>query len=401
MRLRACLAALFGAVAAALAWSAPAHAADGGSGQILVMLRMPAPHYQPNAGYQGAYGGEEGRGARMRAANRLAKAYGLSVVTEWPMPRLGVHCFVMQSAAGARAEDVAARLSKEASVSWSEPLHVYHAQNSGPDPLLQTQPAESAWHLSDLHRTATGRNVQVAVIDSAIDATHPDLAGQVALTRNFMQDAPRAGGEMHGTGVAGVIAAREGNGVGIAGVAPEARLLGLRACAQDDGGATACDSLSVARALDFALGRGAQIINLSFSGPPDMLLSRLLDLALARGMFVVAAYDRGQAKGGFPASYPGVIAVDDIAAQRGAFQAPGRDIPTSEPGGRWGVVNGSSFAAAHVSGLLALVREHDPKARGASTLVIGETAGTIDACATLLKTPAPQCGPPKDVLAGR
>lgn len=400
MKLRTQLAALC-AVAAALAWTAPAHAADGENGQVMVMLRMPPPHYQPNGAYQGAYGGEEGRGARMRIANRLAKTYGLSVVTEWPMPRLGVHCFVMESQSGVSAEDLAARLSKESNVSWSEPMHIYDAQNSGPDPLLQAQPALSAWNLNDLHRAATGRNVQVAVIDSAIDPAHPDLAGQIALTRNFLQTPPRAGGETHGTGVAGVIAAREGNGVGIAGIAPDARLLSLRACSQDNANATSCDTLSVARALDFALGRNAQVVNLSFSGPPDLLLSRLLDLALARGMFVVAAYNRGHDKGGFPASYPGVIAVNDAAAPKGAFQAPGRDIPTSEPGGKWGVVNGSSFAAAHVSGLLALVRQRDPAARGAATLVIGGTAGTIDACATLLKTPSPQCGTQKDVLARR
>jgi subtilisin family serine protease len=102
---------------------------------------------------------------------------------------------------------------------------------------------------------------------------------------------------------------------------------------------------------------------------------------------VVAAYDPGRADGGFPASVPGVVRVSDnpAAAARGnVYLAPGRDVPTTEPGGRWFVVNGSSFAAAHVSGLLALMREHG-KTSSAELVADRRGGGAIHACATLLK----------------
>ncbi len=85
-----------------------------------------------------------------------------------------------------------------------------------------------------MHKIATGRGIRVAVIDSGIQANHPDLAGQVIVNRNFVAGQAEVA-EDHGTGVAGIIAAKADNGVGIAGVAPDARLLGLRACWQQKG----------------------------------------------------------------------------------------------------------------------------------------------------------------------
>ena len=104
----------------------------------------------------------------------------------------------------------------------------------------------------------------------------------------------------------------------------------------------------------------AQVINLSLAGPDDTLLGKLLDVAMARGATVVSAFDPKMPKGGFPASHPGAIAVAEegsASAPAGIYNAPGRDVPTTQPGGRWYLVNGSSYAAAHVSGLVALMRE--------------------------------------------
>jgi subtilisin family serine protease len=234
-----------------------------------------------------------------------------------------------------------------------------------------------------LHELATGRKVRVAVVDSAIDANHPDLAGQFQTRRNFVPDRANAA-ELHGTGVAGVIAALADNGVGVAGVAPGARLMALRACWQQETSATICNTLSLAEALHFAIEHDAQVINLSLSGPPDLLLGKLIDVALARGIVVVGAVDPSLAGGGFPASHPGVVAVSMSAA-------PGRDVPTTQPGGRWALVSGSSYSAAHVSGLAALLRERNPRARGPMMLVTAQAGGAIDACATLLRG-AVTCG---------
>jgi subtilisin family serine protease len=282
-------------------------------------------------------------------------------------------------------------VSRDSRVAWSQPVQLYAAQGAGlqhNDPLYLAQPAARLWQLAALHRISTGRGVKVAVIDSGIDASHPDLAGQVEVNRNFVAGRPLVP-EAHGTGVAGIIAARADNHQGLAGVAPGARLLGLRACWQDPK-RTVCDSFSLAKALYTAIQDKAEIINMSLSGPDDRLLRELIGIANARGEVVVAAFDAARADGGFPASVPGVIPVSDaaLARPRGrVYIAPGRDIPTTEPGGRWFLVNGTSYAAAHVSGLIALTRERRP---GLAVQLVTARGGMVDACATLARA-RPRC----------
>jgi hypothetical protein len=394
-------------LAAAAGPDVPSRAPPDETHQVLVLMRLPPEHFRPNADYGGSYGDSLGHGARRRIALRLAREHGLALVSDWPLPLVGVDCYVMSVPAEQSPTEVAASLSRDPGVAWSEPMNVYHGRGGGRgeavapnDPLFRVQPAALEWRLADLHQIATGRNVRVAVIDSRIEAAHPDLTGQVQLSENFVTDQSDAP-EQHGTGVAGIIAAKADNGLGIAGVAPRARLLALRACWQErtgqvDTASTICDSLSLAKAMHFAILHNAQVINMSLSGPPDPLLGRLVDIALARGVTVVGAFDRDLTDGGFPASHSGVVAVVDEpspARASGAVSAPGRDVPTTQPGGRWFFVNGSSYAAAHVSGLFALLRERAPGARGASALVIAVPGGGLDACASLLKASGPcDCG---------
>jgi subtilisin family serine protease len=287
-------------------------------------------------------------------------------------------------------------LAHDPLVEWSQPVHQYRAQGAAGepnDPLFRVQPAARDWRLAELHRIATGRGVRVAVIDSKIEADHPDLKGQVQFTQDFVDGHP-VQSEQHGTGVAGIIAAVSDNNLGVSGIAPNARLMALRACWQADASATVCDTLSLAKGLHYAIDHQAQVINLSLSGPQDLLLGKLIDVATARGIAVVGAFDGSQADGGFPASHVGVVAVSDgsTSVPPGVFVAPGRDVPTTQPGGRWYLVNGSSYAAAHVSGLLALVREHARPPQGALSLVtLRPGGGGIDACATLARTARP-CG---------
>lgn len=371
---------------------ASAREAAGPERHILVMVRHPPDHYRPNGSYSGSYGDELARSARERLARRIARQYGLALVDDWPMPMIGMDCFVMAVPGGRSTVEAAKQVSHDADVAWSQPVELYTAQGepaSHRDPLYAAQPAAAQWRLADLHQIATGRGIRIAVVDSGIEAGHPDLAGQVIINRNFVAGQSIAS-EQHGTGVAGIIAAKADNGIGIAGVAPDARLLGLRACWQARGpsaGRTVCDSFSLVKAIYFAIEQKADVINLSLSGPDDRLLRELLKTALAHGAAVVTAFDQGQANGGFPASVPGVIAVSDklLAGSRGqVYTAPGRDVPTTQPGGRWFLVNGSSYAAAHVSGLVALVRQRRPAA--SLTLVSQRVrGGKIDACATLVR----------------
>ena len=390
------------AMAMLLAVSASAHSGTiedaGAPRQILVMLRLGPEHLRPGADYGGGYGDALARSARQRIARRVARHHGLTLVSDWPMPLVGVDCFVMAYRGGQSADMIAARISLDPDVAWSQPIHVYQTMGDARppnDPLFAAQPAARQWRLADLHRLATGKGVTVAIIDSRIDRKHPDLGGQVATTQDFVLEHP-SGPELHGTGIAGIVAAKAGNGLGIAGIAPSARLMGLRACWQPparspEASPALCDSLSLAKALHFAVEHNAGVINLSLAGPPDPLLDKLLEAGLRRGISIVAAFDRKLPGGGFPASFPGVIAVSDgsMAPSRPkVYIAPGRDVPTTQPGGRWYLVAGSSYAAAHVSGLIALVRERHPLGRGTIALVSERAeGGAIDACATLRRSP--------------
>ena len=373
--------------------SAPA---DQGGREILVMLRLSPDHHRPDASYGGGYGDQTSNRMRFRRAQEIARRHGLELVGDgWPMPLIGYDCFVMHVRDGRTLEAATAEVSRDPLVAWSQPVQQFKAQGGERqrgegqgDPLFRVQPAAAAWHLAALHRVATGRGVAIAVVDSKIDVNHPDLAGQFIANQDFVSDKPSPP-ERHGTGVAGIIAAKEGNGIGIAGVAPEARLMALRGCWQTEIGhasaPTVCDSLSLAKAIQFAIDHGAAIINLSLSGPPDRLLAQLLQVATLRHISVVAAYDPKQPRGGFPASAPGVTAVagELPSFPPGVYGAPGRDIPTTEPGGKWNLVNGSSFAAAHMSGLLALVREHSRAAPRSLLVAAHVGGGMVDPCATL------------------
>jgi subtilisin family serine protease len=386
-RVRLILAAVLALAAPAVVGAAlPAPAAAGESREILVMLTMPPPHYHRNSQYGGAYGNFASQAARRRIARRIADRHGARLRQGWPMPVLGVDCYVMLVPAGKAIDEVIASVAREPGVAWSQRMTSYTMPGSaGADPLYPVQPTASEWKLRELQRSATGRGVKIAIVDSQVDLTHPDLSGQFVAERDFV-DGPASRAEAHGTHVAGLIGARAGNGIGIAGVAPGARLMALRACHEVDGGrATLCDSLALAQALQFAVLHQANVINLSLSGPRDELLEKLLDVAMARKIAVVAAYDRNRPGGGFPASLPGVVRVADEALQSlpsGVYGAPGRDLPTTQPGGGWGFVNGTSYAVAQVSGLLALASERGRRPLAAS--LVRASSGAVEACATVL-----------------
>lgn len=386
---------------AALAFATPSLAssspADAKPQYVLVMLKLAPPRLRPNSSYGGSYGDVQSKTARKRIAQGIARNNRLELVDSWPMPLLGVDCFVMRLPPGLPIEQALARLSRDPRVEWSQPQQEYRTRAVPAqlnDPLFKAEPAAVSWRLADLHRAATGRGVEIAIIDSQIEVRHPDLAGQFSANQDFVGKRP-AVAERHGTGIAGVIGAKANNGIGIAGIAPRSRLMALRACWQTGTAAsnpTLCNSLSLGRALHYAIEHGADVINLSLSGPPDPLIEKLIGIALKRRSSVVAAYDPDLPKGGFPASVPGVIGVVDESLQSWPswlYGAPGRNVPTTQPGGRWYLVSGSSYAAAHVSGLIALVRER--RRPGSPVSVARSPDGTVDACATLFGGPK-ECG---------
>jgi subtilisin family serine protease len=211
-----------------------------------------------------------------------------------------------------------------------------------------------------------GEHVRVAVIDTGIDAQHPDFGGRVSVRRNFVdRDAVQFGRDRHGTAVAGVISAAANNRVGIVGVAPAVEIVALKACWQTGGGdAARCNSLTLAQALAAAIDERAQIVNLSLTGPDDPLLNALIAAGARHGILYVGAAPFDASAMGFPAAAPEVIPVDAAEpglARQGVLRAPGLDIVTLVPGGSYDFVSGSSLATAHVTGVIALLLARAPK----------------------------------------
>lgn len=233
---------------------------------------------------------------------------------------------------------------------------------------LQPQYVVEKLHLDDLHKIARGAAIRVAVIDSGADITHPELQG--VLAGSFDALGGESQPDAHGTAMAAAILAQ----AQLQGVAPGSRLLAARAFT---GSATAGPAngttFHILAALDWAASEGARVLNLSFAGPQDRLLSRSLAGAKTKGMIAVAAAGNGGAKAAplYPGADPNVIAVtatdaDDkpfSGANRGdyiAVAAPGVDVLAAEPQGRYAFSSGTSIAAAHVSGLVALLLEKRP-----------------------------------------
>jgi len=220
--------------------------------------------------------------------------------------------------------------------------------------------APSAW----AELPADAPKVIVAVIDSGICASHPDLSGRILDGWDFLEsDAVPQDDFGHGCSVAGVIAANMNDGVGIAGVAPNAQIMPLRVL-----NASGVGSYSdVAAAIVYAADNGAQVINLSLGGSnPSSTLENAVNYAISKGVIVVAAAGNNGTEGAlYPAAYLDVIAVGSVDPnlQHSSFSnygsqidiwAPGRDILTTKGDGGFGLVSGTSFAAPYVAGAEAL-----------------------------------------------
>jgi subtilisin family serine protease len=235
--------------------------------------------------------------------------------------------------------------------------------------LTEGDPAQYAnakLRLPQAHTLAQGANVTIAVIDSGIDAKHPELVNAVA--DSFDALGSKEGPHVHGTGIAGAIVAH----ARLMGSAPQARILGIRAFGAVQNGAQST-SFVILKALNYAAEHGAQIINMSFAGPKDPLIERGIAATAARGILMVAASGNAGAKSPplYPAANANVIAVSATDAQdklftasnRGghiAIAAPGVDIFLPAPDEKYQITSGTSFSAAYISGLAALMLERNP-----------------------------------------
>jgi hypothetical protein len=221
--------------------------------------------------------------------------------------------------------------------------------------------------ISDVHRVVRGTNVPIAVIDSEIDAAHPDLAG--VIVQRFSAVGAQEKPHSHGTGMAGAIASHQR----LMGMAPSSRLYAVHAFSSNAANAEST-TFNILKGIDWASNQGVRIINMSFAGPKDPSLERALKAAYDKGIVLIAAAGNAGPKSPplYPGADPSVIAVtatdaDDklfAGANRGKYvsvAAPGVDVLVPAPEGAYQLTTGTSVAAAEVSGIVALLLERNPK----------------------------------------
>jgi len=325
--------------------------------------------------------------------NGLNARYGLTRVANWPLASIGVFCVVFEVDDPDKRDTVVAALSQEPGVETAQIVQGFDSLSQEyNDPYLSMQHGVFSIQAIRSHQWSRGEGARVAVIDTGMDNTHPDLISNSESVRNFVDsDEVAFRLDAHGTAVAGVIAAETNNETGMVGVAPDASLLALKACWQisDVGGTARCNSLTLAKALNYSIEESVDVINLSLTGPPDALLERLVSKALARGIVVVGAHPPHQ-DAAFPVSVPGIITADMPEHNSQSILAPGRKVLSTFPNEQYQFFSGSSFSTAHISGLAALIRSASPSLPPSDVLALIESTvdpdtGVINACQAVAK----------------
>ena len=306
--------------------------------------------------------------AYQRFINDLLKKYGLLTIADWPLASLGVRCFIFEIQSAAERNTIIAKLQLDQRIETAQPMHTFSILgNQYNDPYLKLQHNYNALSVDKSHRWATGKGVTIAVVDTGTDFYHEDLKSQIGVTKNFVDNDNNAFiQDKHGTAISGVIAASTNNAIGMAGIAPDAKIFPMKACWQPrkDSDQAQCSSFTLAKAIDFVISEDVDVINLSLTGPNDPLIKRLLKLALEKHITVVAAVGQDETRS-FPANMRGVLAVKQaesrpVLEKQQILQAPGEKILGTTPGDQYDFFTGSSFSAAQVSGLIALIKERKP-----------------------------------------
>lgn len=347
---------------------------------VITVRNEPGPLVATPASTPRGYGGVSSYqvSASARAtAHSLERDYRLREVSAWPIESLRVHCIVVRLPNLTPRATLIARLQRDSRVESVEPLNEFSTEtesNASSGTEVSSPPSDKRTYLSlqanlrelgvlQAHRLSQGAAVRIAIIDTGVDYRHPDLRGRIVAVRDFVAGGGDFTGDRHGTEVAGVIAATANGGLGVMGVAPKSRIIALKACwpLQRNAAEAACDSFTLAQALQAAITARADVVNLSLAGPPDPLLARLIRYGMQHGIIYVGAVApaRSGLVNAFSVDIPGVLGVqsaeDAITNASRHLLAPGHGILTLVPGGHYDFASGSSLATAEVSGIVALL----------------------------------------------
>jgi thermitase len=285
------------------------------------------------------------------------------------VPQIGVRILRVPEKAEAR---VIAAFSKNPNFEFAEPDYLANIILTPNDPYY----AAYQWHLPKVNAPAawdstTGSaGVTVAVVDSGVQATHPDLAGRVLAGYDFVNnDADPSDDNGHGTAVAGVAAAKGNDGIGVAGAAWNVSILPVKVMAANGSGSHS----AIANGINYSADRGARIVNLSIGGTSSSrTLQSSVNYANSKGCILIAAAgNNGSSTTVYPAAYSGVTAVsaltptDTLASfsSYGSFvdiSSPGEGITTSWVNGGYVTISGTSFSSPLVAGIAALALSVNP-----------------------------------------
>ncbi len=269
---------------------------------------------------------------------------------------------------GRSVAQVVAALEANPNIEQAQPDYVYELLESAAG-LSGLQYAHKQMRVEEAHKLSMGDDVSVAIIDSRVDTTHPALAEAVLASYSSV-DNPSDAPDGHGTAMAGAVSAKGQ----LTGVAPGANLLVAECFSKDEQGRMNGVTYNILKSVDWAYGQQAAVQNMSFAGPRDPMLSRLMKEAAAKGTVFFAAAGNAGPKSAplYPGADENAIAVTAVdkaeavfnRANRGkhiAVAAPGVDVVVLAPGNSVDFSTGTSVATAHVSGLAALAIEASGK----------------------------------------
>ncbi len=348
---------------------------------------------------------------------QIQTRFGIAKAGEFGLTSIHANCLVYRIPEHLSVDQIIRELAEDKRVQMVERNQVFNSLITGyGDPFAGMEYGMKFIGADKVHSLSTGKSISIAIIDTGIDSDHPDLHGQIVDTENFVEGGDSSfKTDAHGTAMAGIIGAEADDGMGIVGIAPDARITALKACwyGNNDSRKARCASWTLAKALDYAINQGIRIINLSLTGPPDELLKKLLEQAHQKGIILVAAANEDQPEPGFPASFSHVIPVissdstgkvvhPSWLSQTVPLAAPGIEILTTTPRG-YDFFSGSSLATAHVSGVIALLLQLRPQLspdeifeilKKSATFEKSDSTGIINACSALAvigKTPHGIC----------
>ncbi len=314
----------------------------------------------------------------------VARDRGLAVITELGVPGKGMPALV--STQGRGVDEVLADLRADPNVEYAEPNYRVQLADDGvvtaldvDDPLTIDQYSLDQMRVRDAWSLSTGGSNVVAVLDTGVQANHPDLMGRVLTGYDFVNDDTNAADDNgHGTWVAGIIAATANDDYGIAGISWTDKILPVKIMNSSGSGS----SSDLTAGIIWAADRGAEVINMSVGGfPYSQYVQDAVNYAWGKGSILVAAAGNNNRDESFyPASFTNVISVsatqlNDEFSHWSSYgpavdvSAPGSSVLTTNciasvcPHPEWGshtYISGTSFATPNVVGVVALLRSEYP-----------------------------------------